>query len=290
MSKSKAEITHVDRSKHLKLSETSTKRGYLVYKSNQIIQESRYELSLQQLKMVCYICSKIKPDAEKEGESYLPQLIYDINMKEYAELCGLTTGGKFYEKTKAVLQSLRDMSVWITLEDGTETTVSWIKKPYINRGKGIIRIELDEDMVPYLFGISKNFTAYELVNILMMKSQYSIRLYELLKSYKNMVIKKIELDKLYRMLMIDKNLYYKKYTNFRRTVLERAIEEINEFTDLNVTYSPIKRGRSIQAIEFYIHSKEKAELIELNRMINEKLNQVSYSSKKKNTEELDEEV
>lgn len=283
MSKSKSEVTYFDRSKALKKNELSTKRGYVVYKSNQIVQKSRYELSLSQLKMVCYICSKIKPEDVKDGKP--PQLVYDVNMKEYAELCGLTTGGKYYENTKAVLQSLRDMSVWITLEDGTETTVSWIKKPYINRGKGTIRIELDEDMIPYLFDIQKNFTVYELVNVLMMKSQYSIRLYELLKSYKNLVVKKIELDELYRMLMIDKNPYYKKYTNFRRTILEKAVEEINEFTDLNVTYSPIKIGRSIKIIEFYIHSKKRAELVTLNRMINEKLNQVSYPSSKMEKEE-----
>ncbi|WP_408609851.1 RepB family plasmid replication initiator protein [Konateibacter massiliensis] len=66
-------------------------------------------------------------------------------------------------------------------------------------------MRLDEGMTPYLFDLQEKFTSYGLYNILKMKSQYSIRFFEILKSYtyqkSNSVLKsKVELNLIYLMI------------------------------------------------------------------------------------------
>ena len=73
--------------------------------------------------------------------------------------------------------------MWLTMEDGSETLVGWLSKVTLFKGSGIATVTLDDDLVPYLFALGGQFTQYQLCNILSMKSAFSIRMYELLKSY-----------------------------------------------------------------------------------------------------------
>ena len=44
-------------------------------------------------------------------------------------------------------------------------------------------VKLDNDMRPYLLNLKANYTSYELVYTLHFKSKYSIRLYEIVRSF-----------------------------------------------------------------------------------------------------------
>lgn len=107
-----------------------------------------------------------------------------------------------------------------------------------------------------------------------MKSQYSIRLYELLKSYYDMKVgqtdrrewkektykpKKIswivELEELKKLLMVDTIKSYENYKNMRIKVLEPAQKEINELTDINVYFEPITKGRKVVKLKIDMVAK-----------------------------------
>jgi len=185
-------------------------REYLVVKSNVIVQKSRYVLSVSEQKSIAYICSMIKPitpEAKANQSIYCPdspwQLEYDFNIRDYAKICGLDCdNGRIYEETKVLLKGLRDKSMWLTLEDGTETTVAWLSRVSTNKKSGKAKIRIDEYMAPYLFDLQERFLSYGLKNILAMKSQYSIRLYEILKSYTFQKYKTFEIDELKCLLMV----------------------------------------------------------------------------------------
>lgn len=233
------------------------KKEYLVCKSNQIIQKSRYQLSVPEQRAIAYICSMIKPITALDRANNKPfQLEYEFNIVEYAKICNLSAdNGRIYEETKALLKKLRDKSTWITLADGTETTVAWLDKAWTNKRSGRIRIRLDEDMIPYLFDLQEKFTAYGLYNILKMKSQYSIRLYEILKSYQWQKSRIFEVFELKRLLMVEDIKSYERFPDFRRKVLEIAMDEINEYTDINVQMDTITQGRKVVEVQFCISSK-----------------------------------
>lgn len=246
-------------------------RNYLVTKSNRIVQKSRYDFSVAEQRTIAYICSKIKPT----NSSNMPyQLEYEFSIVDYARTCGFDTGGKFYNDVKATLKSLRDKSMWLTLPDGSETTVGWLAKATTNKKSGIAKIKIDEDLAPYLFDLKNKFLSYGLKNILNMKSQYSIRLYELLKSYHDMKIGQIdrrkaaekdiaphetywtvELDELKKRLMTENVKSYSNFNLFKTKVLVIAQKEINELTDINISFEPITQGRKVVQIRFKVCRK-----------------------------------
>lgn len=235
--------------------ELQKKKGYLVIKSNDLIQKNRYALSLLEQKTIAYICSMIKPSNNSEKLEF--QLEYDFNIREYCKICGIDyDNGKNYQNVKAVLKKLSDKSMWIQF--GTkEVLCRWLSKAITDKKSGKVRIILDEDMVPYLFDLKQKFTQYQLYNVMGMKSAFSLRIYELLKSYSFQRSITFKLDELKRLLMVDNMSRYDRYTDFRRKILEKTQKEINELTDINMYFEPIKTGKKVTGIKFTIVEKFK---------------------------------
>ena len=222
-------------------------RNYKVVKSNDLIQKSRFNLSLQEQKIILYLISKVKPE-----DTELKEYIFEI--RDFCKICGLETdSGKNYKDIKQTLKSLRDKSIWITLEDGSETTLSWIDKITINKNNGSIKIKIDDMMKPYLIHLQRHFTSYELLYTLAMRSQYSIRLYEILKSYAYKKNKIFDIEDLKRTLSAEN---YTRFPDFKRYVLDIAVREMNEFSDLAIAYELIKESRRYAKINFSIQIKK----------------------------------
>lgn len=231
-------------------------RGYYVVKANAIVQKSRYKLSLPEQKTIAYICSMIKPPTDNNY-----QLEYTFDIRKYCRICGLDyNNGKNYIDVKAILQSLSDKSMWLEQGD-EEVLVRWLAKVRTNKRKGTVHIKVDEDLVPYLFGLKQEFTKYQLLDILAMKSAYSIRIYELLKSYAGLQEKTFDLADLKKRLMVEDIESYKRFPDFRRKVLDIAVREINELTALNVSYEPICKGRKVIKVKFTMQNKGGAEYV-----------------------------
>lgn len=225
-----------------------------VVKHNDIIQKSRFSLSLVEQKTINFLISLIKP------KEYYPNQIqpfeYDFQIQDYCKICGIDyKSGENYKLVRDTLKSLRDKSIIIQLENGTETSVSWINKFWSNKGKGYAKIRFDEDIAPYIFDLCNNTTRYELLNVLPMKSKYSVRLYELCRSWSGLKVKVYTIEEIKRLLNI-KQGELSRYPDFRRRVLETSQKEINNLTDLNVIFEPIKKGRKVIKIKFIITKKD----------------------------------
>lgn len=238
-----------------------THREYLVVKSNELVQHNRFELSLIEQKTVAFICSMIKPIEALDRAKGVPfQLEYDFNIRDYCKVCGMDyDNGKNYADVKATLKKLRDRSMWLTMPDGSESLCGWLAKVNTNKQSGIAKIKIDEDLVPYLFDLGQRFTQYQLYNILAMKSAFSVRIYELMKSYAFQKTKTFDLDELKHLLMVDDVKSYDRFPDFRRKVLEVAQREINELTDINIHFEPITKGRKVVKVKFRIESKDPME-------------------------------
>ncbi|MCL2426823.1 MAG: replication initiation protein [Oscillospiraceae bacterium] len=237
-------------------------RSYMVVKRNDLIQKSRHQLSLQEQKIILYMISKIQP-----GDKKFTRQIFSI--AEFCQICGLDSdNGGNYAYIKKALQSLRDRSVWVTLEDGSETTLAWVNKVTINKRSGLIRLVLDEDMKPFLLDLKESFTQYELLNTLAMRSQYSVRLYELLKSYQYRQSIVFDIDELRRLLFAER---WKRGNDLKRKVLDIAMREINSLTDISVTYELIKSGRQFAKVSFTINRKSAFERFEAGQRISHAL-------------------
>lgn len=228
-------------------------RDSTVVKSNDLIQKSRYKLSLRQQKAILFLVSQIKPTDDDFKD-------YTFEIREFCRVCGLdSVGGNNYDALKAALKELSDKSIYIMINDNTEALVRWLEKVYIHKGTGLITVRFDKDMKPYLLHLHENFTSYELIYTLRMKHYASPRLYELLKSYHYDKLKpytvEFELDRFKQILNIDKKTY-DDFKYLRRFILNPAIKEINEQTDMKITMQTVVYKRFVTALRFTIEPQK----------------------------------
>ena len=223
--------------------EIHLERHELVYKSNDLIQKTRYELSASEQKVVLWATSKIKPtDNDFEW--------YTFEAKEFCQLLGITENGKNYRNLRDKVKKLADKSFWIDMGDNETCLCRWFSGVKI---KGTtISVRFDDMMRPFLLQLKSRFTMYELENVLLMQSKYAIRIYEIMKSYLFKGSYRVELEEFKQMLQVAE---YPRYANFREKVLDVAVHEINEMTDIMVDYMAVKTGKAVTGIEFSIRKK-----------------------------------
>ncbi len=218
----------------------------------------------------------IKPiDAMDRAKGVPYQLDYEFNIRDYCKVCGIDyDNGKNYADVKATLKKLRDRSMWVTLDNDDETVVGWLDRVTTNKRSGIAKVRIDDRLAPYLFDLGQRFTQYQLYNILAMKSAFSVRIYELMKSYAFQKSKTFEVDELKRLLMVDDVKSYNDFGRFRHKVLEKAQEEINELTDLNIYFEPITKGRKVIKVKFRIEQKSPIERMMSGATANDRLDEL----------------
>jgi plasmid replication initiation protein len=148
---------------------------------------------------------------------------------------------------------LRDKSCWIRLNEREEALLAWLDYVIVNEQSGNVKIKINDIMRPLLLQLKEQFTQYELVYTLAMKSKYSIRLYELLKSYEYRKGHTFKIEELKTRLDAE---HYKRYQDFERNALGIALREINDLTDLNVKPSIIREGKRYAQIKFSVTLKK----------------------------------
>ena len=242
-------------------------RQLYVVKANDLIRKTRYSMTAQQQKILLYAISKIRREDQPETE-------YEINIEELCDACGIEigqTGGFYYQAIKADLQVLRDRSIWMPTQIGGkmgEVTVSWLAEAAIVPLCGTVYVTFNKRIAPYLFDLKERYTQYRLENVLVFKGKYTIRLYEILRSYTTQkdldagreVEVMFSLDELREKLCCSK---YPRWAEFNRNVIGRAVDEINACNDeINVSYDVYKTGKFVTKVNFIISSPRVKQILQ----------------------------
>lgn len=235
-------------------------RNHKVVKDNRLIQKltrRKYELTAQEQKIIGFIVSLIKPPKKATDT---PQYRYTFDVRLFCKVCGIyCDSGKNYADVKAALERIADKGFWID-EGDSELYFQWIVSPRIYKKTGKVSVRITEEVMPYLWNLRERFVAYELYQTLAMKSVYSIELFELLKSYAFRKTITVSIEDLRKYFGLGEK--YEHYKDFKRRVIEPAIAEINEYTDLTVSYEPYRSGRFYVALTFKIEKKDSWEGLE----------------------------
>jgi plasmid replication initiation protein len=141
----------------------------------------------------------------------------------------------------------------IIKEDGKRTDVRWITKKVECDGSGVLSLRFSQEVIPYLSEITGAFTKYKLKWVAKFKCSYSIRLYELMAQWKGKGTREIGVDELREMLAIGNK--YPKWGEFRRNVVDKAVEEITQHSNLDMSYGIRKSGRKVVAVQFSFRTK-----------------------------------
>lgn len=147
----------------------------------------------------------------------------------------------------------------------TQYTSRWVSKIGYTKNEATVEVIFAPDVVPLITRLEEHFTSYELEQVAQLQSKYATRLYEILIAWrstgKTPVLTINEFRK--QIGVIDSE--YKIISNFKLRVLEPSIKQINDLTDIDVTYEQHKKGRTITGFSFNFKQKQQAKKIETNR-------------------------
>ena len=127
------------------------------------------------------------------------------------------------------------------------------------KGTGSFEIELSKKAMPYLENLKSNFTSMQLKSILFCSSKYAKRFYMLGCRWRGAgKVPQMTISELKIMLGLKdpkgkQKEQYERFTDFKIKVLDVAVQQVNEHTDIMLDYKLIKRGRAFYWIDIFIN-------------------------------------
>ena len=181
-----------------------------------------------------------------------------MNVRSIAENHGIDTKNAYRYIKKSALELNKQP---IIIGDEIEgIALNWFSSVRYNSNRGTLLVDFHPDLKPYLLQLQGYFTQYENKNIQRFKCVHSLRFYEFLKQKQNLGKGKefyVELTLAeIRSMFCFSDSEYKANKDLRVYVIEPALKEIHEQTDLSITDTQfLKKGRSINSV--YITAKPK---------------------------------
>ena len=228
-----------------------SKETRLVVKDNALIDAS-FNLTLVEQRLMLLAIVEAR-----EIQDLTPDTPIEIKASSYREQYNTDSSEAYKQLAEATKQLFNRQFSYVDKYKGEDAiTVSrWLNEATYINNKGTVVIYLNRNVISMISRLEANFTKYLLNQVSDFKSQYSIRLFELLIKYKAIGnSEKYSIDDLRSKLGIGVN-EYKVLADFKKRVLDLAVKEINEKADIQIKYDQFKEGRKISHILFKIGKK-----------------------------------
>lgn len=247
------------------LKDQSGLNKFNVTMSNKLIRAS-HTLSLVEKRCIAGVIAKIDSRRGSLSHSHLAGFTkIKLTALEYSETYGIDLRIAYRDLKKAA-DNLFDRRVTYKELDkhGTEiiTKFRWLSSVSYAEKQGYVELSFTPDIHPHLNALGREFKQYKLKNASSFKSVYTWRIFEYTNSWLDYCVKKdspvsITVDNLRVMLDAPKSYTYK---DLRVRALEPALKEINKYSNLHISFEPIKKGRSVHSISFYVKLRRLVDL------------------------------
>ena len=229
-------------------------KNSLVVKDNALINASyNLELTEQRLIMLAII------NARELGQGITADSKLEIHASDYAKLFNVSPDAS-YKALKEAVNNLFNRQFSYTAEYKKTGKVGIVRSRWVSRifyvdDLALLEITFAPDVVPLITRLEEHFTKYEAKQVAHLTSKYATRLYELLIAWREVGKTPIfELQQLRKNLGVEDDEYQRMH-HFKSRVLDSAINQINEHTDIKATYEQHKQGRTITGFSFKFKPK-----------------------------------
>ncbi len=219
-------------------------KNNLVTQANNLV-EAKYGLTKNEQLIICAMASFISP---KDKDF----LTYRTSISDFINILGVDKKSAFRE-IENVVRRLLSRVIKIETPDGWKM-YQWVSLAEVNKKEDTLLLRFHDELKPYLLELKKRFTSFKLEEVILLKSVYSIKIYQLLTEYHNRKKFTFEykLEDFREMMLGEKSKKYSDFKNFRVRILESAQKELNKKSGLSFTFKSVKIGRTIGKIEFQI--------------------------------------
>lgn len=226
-----------------------------VWQSNRLV-EAAQTLTLNEKRLV--IAAAALHDPRKPLP---PKGTVTLHADEFADVFGIESRGHIYEALADAARRLGNRwirTIYTRKGKPAERNVRWVWLVDYRQGEGTVTLGFSPGVAPYLAMLHTEFTRYKLKQIGSIGSFYGLRLYELCAQFRKAGERTISLQRLRDML--DLGDKYANIKDLRRRVLDPAIAEVNQHTDLRVMVTPERKGRKIVGFHFAIDQDDQIPL------------------------------
>ena len=236
----------------------------LVVKDNALINASyNLETAEQRLMLLAIM------NARETGQGITADSKLEIHASDYAKHFNVSTDAA-YKALKDAVNNLfnRQFSYVAEYKKTGKTGIvrsRWVSRVFYVDSLAILEITFAPDVVPLITRLEEHFTSYQAKQVAHLTSKYAVRLYELLIAWREAgKVPPIEISEFRNRLgLLDDE--YTAMHNFKKRVLEPSIQQINEHTDITVTYEQHKKGRTISGFSFRLKQKPQPKKVESKR-------------------------
>jgi len=240
----------------------------LVVKDNALINASyNLEVTEQRLILLAII------NARETGAGITADSKLEIHASDYSKQFNVTKEAA-YKALKSAVNNLFERQ--FSFQEETKKGIGTVRSRWVSRIKyiddsAILEITFAPDVVPLITRLEQHFTSYQIIQVTQLTGKYAIRLYELLIAWREIgKVPTIELAEFRKKLGVEDD-EYKAMNHFKSRVLEPSIKQINQHTDITVSYEQQKKGRTITGFSFRFKQKKSLKtekLLDKNRDLN----------------------
>jgi plasmid replication initiation protein len=222
------------------------KEGQIQVRQHNAITNARHDLSSVQLDIYFMLLSLLRSGDTQNTK-------YEIGVLQIEEITGRRWN---YQQLRDATAGLIGKVFEIEENDGLLQVAMMSSAKYL-KGKGKIQLTISEDLKPYLVDLKNNFTSFQLYCVLSMSSKYAKWMYVQFSRWKDVGYYSYELDDLKILLNLKDPKgkvpeQYKQWGQFKDNVLEPSVRQINELSDIHISFQIEKKGKSVHRINFTI--------------------------------------
>ena len=247
-------------------------KSFSITKHNDLI-TSAYRLTLTEMQIILYGVSLVNPVDNKFPRSY------EIDIKKFGKMFNRAHGEIYSDVKEAIMKRFWDRE--FTFHDKYETNrvgdfvrarVKWVTTVKYSDKAGFIKIYFNPEIEDYLHNLKNNFTTYYIEQISKFKRFYSVRFYEIAimhlnKSKKNRTSFKISIEDIRDIFDIKEK--YLRFCDLKAGVINPSIKEINNLSDIHMTFKISKVGRMPDSIVFSVKATNQKEFEKSSKIIKE---------------------
>ena len=171
----------------------------------------------------------------------------EFHKADFEKKCGIEK----YQTIHAKQDAQKVSSLQFSIEDLENHYFEyWNIFGSIKYKEGLFTFRWNEEFIPHILELKEKYITSDLTITSQFKSGFSWTLYDYLKAHHGYWHKKISKEGLMKLFGVEKvKTYLENTAQFKRAVLDVAVKEINEYTELQVRYNIEKEGRSITGFD-----------------------------------------